>query len=293
MYENIKTDVIRSECKNTIENLEIWLRNLIDNELTKNYNSNYLEFLNDDGTRLIKKEIVKDAIERKTNNPNRYPRLIDAMLLDDEIKIICNPKLYKNIFSKALSSAYPQGNDEARTFLNRLIPIRNKLYHSNPISIREAEKVICYSNDVLDSIKEYYKEKSLEKKYNAPTIIKVSDSIGNVFYSSQIKRNSTGRGLCETRVFEKNVIYSGDKISIEVEVDSSFNVEDYSIKWVFAKKENTTFEENFNKLSINLENQHVKTDYAIYCSVTSKEDWHRCGNVDDSVAIIYEIAPKK
>lgn len=293
MYDNIKIDVIRSECKNTIENLEIWLRNLIDNELTENYNSNYLEFLNEDGTRLIKKEIVKDAIERKANNPNRYPRLIDAMLLDDEIKIICNPKLYKNIFSKALSSAYPEGNDEARTFLNRLIPIRNKLYHSNPISIREAEKVICYTNDVLDSIKEYYKEKSLEKKYNAPTIIKVSDSIGNVFYSSQIKRNSTGRGLCETRVSEKNVIYSGDKISIEVEVDSSFNVEDYSVKWVFAKKETTTFEENFNKLTINIENQHVKTDCAIYCSVTSKEDWHRCGDVDDCVAIIYEIAPKK
>lgn len=293
MYDNIKIDVIRSECKNTIENLEIWLRNLIDNELTENYNSNYLEFLNEDRTRLIKKEIVKDAIKRKANNPNRYPRLIDAMLLDDEIKIICNPNLYKNIFSKALSSAYPEGNDEARTFLNRLIPIRNKLYHSNPISIREAEKVICYSNDVLDSIKEYYKEKSLEKKYNAPTIIKVSDSIGNVFYSSQIKRNSTGRGLCETRVSEKNVIYSGDKISIEVEVDSSFIVEDYSVKWVFAKKETTTFEENFNKLTINIENQHVKTDYAIYCSVTSKEDWHRCGDVDDCVAIIYEIAPKK
>lgn len=293
MYTNIKIDVIRSECKNTIENLEIWLRNLIDNELTENYNSNYLEFINDDGTRLIKKDIVKDAIERRKNNPNRYPRLIDAMLLDDEIKIICHPNLYKNIFNKVLSSAYPEGNDEARTFLNRLIPIRNKLYHSNPISIREAEKVICYSNDVLDSIKEYYKEKAMDKKYNAPTIIKVTDSLGNIFYSSQISRNSTGRGICETRISEQNVIYSGDKVSIEVEIDSSFSVEDYTINWVFDKKENSKFEENFNKLTIEIENKHIRTDYAIYCSVTSKEDWHRCGNVDDSVAILYEIAPKK
>lgn len=253
MYNNIKIDLIRSECKNVIENLEVWLRNLIDNELTENYNANYLEFLNRDGSRLIKKEIVKDAIERKTNNPERYPRLIDAMLLDDEIKIICNPNLYKNIFIKALSSAYPEGNDEARTFLNRLIPIRNKLYHSNPISIREAEKVICYSNDVIDSIKEYYREKTMEKKYNVPTILKITDSLGNIFYSSQIKRNSTGRGLCETRVSEKNVIYSGDKISIEVEIDSSFRTEDYSIKWVFAKKETSKFEEEFNRLSINTE----------------------------------------
>ncbi|MEO8254715.1 MAG: hypothetical protein ABI554_10070, partial [Flavobacterium sp.] len=85
MYSNIKIDLIRSECRNTIENLEIWLRNLIDNELTEKYNTNYLEFINKDGTRLIKKEIVKDAIQRKSNDPNRYPRLIDAMLLDDEI----------------------------------------------------------------------------------------------------------------------------------------------------------------------------------------------------------------
>ena len=65
MYNNIKIEEIRSQCKNTIENLEIWLRNLIDIELTENYNANYLEFLKDDGTRLIKKDIVKYAIERK------------------------------------------------------------------------------------------------------------------------------------------------------------------------------------------------------------------------------------
>lgn len=293
MYSNIKIDLIRSECRNTIENLEIWLRNLIDKELTENFNVNYLEFINTDGTRLIKKEIVKDAIQRKFNDPYRYPRLIDAMLLDDEIKIICNPYLYKIFFSKALSSAYPNGNDEARTFLNRIIPIRNKLYHGNPISIREAEKVFCYSNDALDSIKEYYINKNLEKKYNVPTIIKVSDSFGNQFYSSQIKRNSTGRGLCEMRTSEKNIIYSGDTISIEVEIDSSFNSNDYKIKWVFDKKENTSFIEDFNKITIDIENKHIRTDYAIYCSVTSKEDWHKCGDVDDSVSIIYEIAPKK
>ena len=43
--------------------------------------------------------------ERKFNDPYRYPRLIDAMLLDDEIKIICNPYLYKIFFSKALPRA--------------------------------------------------------------------------------------------------------------------------------------------------------------------------------------------
>jgi len=293
MFNQLNIDLIRSDCRNTIENLEIWLRNLIDNELSKKYGTNYLDYTSSDGKRLIKKEIIKDALQRKSNDSSRYPRLIDAMLLDDEIKIICHPNLYRDFFNQALSQAYPNGNDEARTFLNRLIPIRNKLYHGNPISIREAEKVICYSNDALDSIKEYYKSQLMEKKYNAPTIIKVTDSFGNIFYSSQIKRNSTGRGLCDTRTTEKNIIYPGDKISIEVEIDSSFNEDDYSINWIFDKKDKTSFQINSNKILLEIDNQHIRTDYAIYCSVISKEDWHRCGDVDDSIAIIYQIAPRR
>lgn len=293
MYNNIRIDLIRSECKNTIENLEVWLRNLIDNELLENYGDNYLEFVNADGSRLIKNEIVKDASERKASDPERYPRTIDAMLLDDEIKIICNPNLFRICFNKALQAAYPNGNDAARSFLNQLIPIRNKLYHSNPISVREAEKVMCYSNDVIDSIKLYYKMKNVEKKYNVPTIIKVTDSLGNIFYSSQIQRNSTGRGICETRLNENNILYAGDRISIEVDVDSSFDKNDYTINWIFDKKESSTFEEDFNKITIIIENQHVRTDFCIYCVIISKEDWHRCGDVDDSVGIMYEIAPRK
>ncbi|AZA83744.1 hypothetical protein C1637_14115 [Chryseobacterium lactis] len=293
MYNNIRIDLIRSECKNTIENLEVWLRNLIDNELLENYGDNYLEFVNADGSRLIKNEIVKDASERKASDPERYPRTIDAMLLDDEIKIICNPNLFRICFNKALQAAYPNGNDVARSFLNQLIPIRNKLYHSNPISVREAEKVMCYSNDVIDSIKLYYKMKNVEKKYNVPTIIKVTDSLGNIFYSSQIQRNSTGRGICETRLNENNILYAGDRISIEVDVDSSFDKNDYTINWIFDKKESSTFEEDFNKITIIIENQHVRTDFCIYCVIISKEDWHRCGDVDDSVGIMYEIAPRK
>ena len=64
MYSNIKIDLIRSECTNATQSLEIWLRNLIDKELTENFNVNYLEFINTDGTRLIKKD-VKDAIRKK------------------------------------------------------------------------------------------------------------------------------------------------------------------------------------------------------------------------------------
>lgn len=292
MYNNFEIDLIRSECKKTIENLEIWLRSLIDNELSEIYGDNYLDYVDENDCRLIKSSIVKGASERKAADPVRYTRTIDAMLLDDEIKIICNPNLFKKHFNKALQAAYPDGNDVARSFFNQLTPIRNKLYHSNPISIREAEKVICYSNDIIDSIKHYYKIKNMDKRYNAPTIIKVTDSLGNIFYSSQIQRNNTGRGFCDTKLNDKNILYVGDKISIEVDVDSSFDKNDYTIDWVFDKKSDSIIEEDFNKITINIENQHVRTDFSIFCLVTSKEDWHRCGDVDDSVCIIYEIIPR-
>ena len=42
-------------------------------------------------------------------------------------------------------------------------------------------------------------KKKYDKKYNAPTIIKISDSYGNQYAEPQIYRNSTGRGGCDTR----------------------------------------------------------------------------------------------
>ena len=70
-------------------------------------------------------------------------------------------QLYKDVFKIVLDNIYPDGCDEARTYLKRLVPIRNKLSHSNPISIREAERVICYCNDFVDGIKGYFEKKGM------------------------------------------------------------------------------------------------------------------------------------
>lgn len=282
-------DFTRSYCKKSVENLEIWIRNLIDNVLTDQVGPGYIDFTKANGDRLIKNEFVKGAIKRKAEEPERYPRLIDAMLLDNVVDIICNSNLHNTYFREALMQAYPCGNEEARAFLKQLIDIRNKLYHSNPISIREAEKIVCYSNDVIDSIKQYYKNKSMDRIYNAPTIIKVADSFGNQFNSSQIVRNTTGRGVCQMQ----HTVYTGDTINIEVEIDTSFQEDEYTIQWVFDKKEESSFHEESKKISISIENKHVKTDFAIFCLIISKKDWHRCGDVDDSVVMIYEIAPRR
>ena len=71
---------------------------------------------------------------------------------------------------------------EAKTFLTRIIPIRNKLSHSNPISIREAERAICYSNDFVEGVKEYMKQEGKQNEYNVPKIygIDIEDMINNL-----------------------------------------------------------------------------------------------------------------
>ena len=56
------------------------------------------------------------------------------------------------------------------------------------------------------------------------------------------------------------------------------------------KKETSIYVET-TKLELLVENKHVRTDFAIYCTVKSNKEWHRCGDVDDLVSIIYEITP--
>ena len=80
-----------------------------------------------------------------------------------------------------MDNIYPDGCDEARTYLKRLIPIRNKLSHSNPISIREAERVICYCNDFVDGIKIYFEKKGMGNMFNVPHAIRLNDSLGNEY----------------------------------------------------------------------------------------------------------------
>jgi hypothetical protein len=61
-------------------------------------------------------------------------------------------------FGIALKHAFPHGREEARTFLVRIMETRNSLAHVNAISSRTAEQVICYSNDIIDSLKHHYRD---------------------------------------------------------------------------------------------------------------------------------------
>ena len=283
---------LRADCKDAIEALEIWLRRLIDLTLSSDFGNDYI-YTQDatSGDFLLRKSLRESIQARVANNPKRYPRDIDAALLDDEIYIICHGKLYDRFFRSVFSSHFPFGREELRTFLTRIIEPRNALAHSNPLSVRQAEQVICYSHDAIDAIKQHMETINMDRDYNAPTIIKLIDSRGLVFHEPEITRNLTGRGIVNLAEDRSAWLTVGDTLSIEVDVDPSFSPDDYRIKWIVPNEKIEHDDTVGNRLALAICEHHVNYMFTIYCNIISNESWHRCGDVDDSVGVIYRVLP--
>ena len=284
---------LRADCKAAIESLESWLRRVIDIALRPEFGENYINAQNPANCQYVFKKAFREELsERVRREPARYPRHIDAALLDDEIYVVCHPKLYAKFFKTFFASSYPLGSDELRFFLERIAVPRNLLAHSNPISVRQAEQVICYSHDAMDAIKDYMETLNMGKDFNAPTVIKIFDSNGSVFYDAQIKRNSTGRGGVNLSEDRSHWLRVGDTLSVEVEVDHSFSPYDYRIEWVYKNQKAKHTVPLGNRVTIDILECHVGFEFAIYCKVISNRSWHRCGDVDDCVSLIYKVLPQ-
>ncbi|HEX4950262.1 MAG TPA: hypothetical protein VFZ34_26595, partial [Blastocatellia bacterium] len=80
----------RSICKEKIESLEHWLRRLIEDVLRPVY-GDYFVYKDASGNRLINSKLSQTVEERRAKEPLRYPRKIDAVLLEDAVNIICKP----------------------------------------------------------------------------------------------------------------------------------------------------------------------------------------------------------
>lgn len=290
MFHKFNDTDIRSFCKEKLESLEYWLRRALDDTLRTSY-GDYLEYTDINGNRLIKTPIVESLKSRKNTEPERYPRIIDAILLDDAIDIICNPNLYNKHFSLIFKVAFPEGRDEARTFMKRLIPGRNALAHANPISYRQAEQIVCYSNDIIDSIKTYYIARNMGNEYNVPLILKVIDSFGNVFHRNQMNTVHDG-GIMKTLYTDpKFNLHVGDILTIEVEVDPSYSENDYTIKWSSAKGISTPIP-NGRKAVICITEKQVAQQFDVQCRVISNKGWHRMHlGADDFLLLYYKVLP--
>jgi len=284
------TDELRDHCRRHLERLEAWVRRLIHDEFTQKYGSNYLEAKLPDDSFLLNSGIRTHIRERLNQNPDRFSRPIDAAMLEQEIAIICNPRLYDEHFDRPLEKAFPLGHDHARETLTRLVEPRNRLYHANPISVRQAERIICYSGDTIDSLKAYYEEAGMERDYVVPMIVRVTDNFGNEYHDNDLHRNRTGRASLNLRDDDILKLRPGDIYRVQVEVHNPDPDSSYSVNWVVPTQGSSEPQEG-TEFVLEVSNDHVRTDFGVFCRVVSDKDWHRCGDVDDALHIPLKVLP--
>lgn len=272
---------IRNSAKETLESLEHWSRRIINDKFVDKYGTDYFDYKFENGESLIKNDILRNVADRMKDNPKRFPRKIDAILMEDIAYFLCKDNFYKDFFKGILENVF-SGQDEVRSRMEVLKNVRNKLYHGNPISYREAEKAICYSHDFIDCYKEYYVKIGKEQEYNVPYFTKVQDSLGRCGYRDETKVEKL------SLPYEKTKFRPGDVYKIWVEVDASFPEDFYEIIWSMNDKKVATGKEFIFVPTVDM----VSSMKFVYCSLVTKRQWHKYRTYDDGFSILIgEILP--
>ncbi len=276
---------LRNYCKNYIESFEHWSRRLIQEKLSKKYGDDFYHYKNSNGEAIIKADIIKRIEEMVKKDSARFPRLIDALFIDDISYFFCKNIFYNELF-KDLFDSFFSGIEEIRSVLNRITIIRNKLSHGNPISYREAEQVICYTNDFIDCFKEYYKHSGSEKKFNVPQILKATDSFGNCSYRDVDYEWTLYN-------WKSISLRSGETYKIWIEVDPNFAINSYNIVWNIKSGMDILLKvKDVFEVVIPISNKMVGSMLHIECYLITKKDWHKYRVIDDKMELsIYDVLP--
>lgn len=278
---------LREDCRSRIESLELWLRRIINDELTVRYGQNYINHSDAGGHFLIKKDIRDNISNRYNQSPKDFPRMIDAAFFENLIDLFCNPIQYAGLFHKYMTTAFPHSMPHQYIYLkhnlDRLKEIRNNLSHANSISIKNAEFVLFFTTELIDSFKTYYYMAGKNQEYNVPQIIKIQDSFGNVI----IRKNFDIHESYDFSGDSKCHLRPGDTLAIEIEIDPSYI--DAKCQFRFG---GTSQDYSYsNKLIYKLRNNDVDPRKVIHCQVRSDKSWHKQFNLDDQVSVYYKVLP--
>lgn len=290
MFERLSDAELRDYCRARLESLELWLRRVIDDTLTAAYGAGYFDHADALGNRLVKKRTVDNLDARMAAEPTRYSRRVDAILLDDAIAILCKPSLFAQHFQVALAKAFPGGPEVVRQMLERIADVRNRLSHANPLSGHDAERVVCYSVDVIEALRDYFRSVGMNNDCSVPTILRLTDSFGHRFHRNQLPAVHDG-GIQFNMVSDSACwLRPGDTYSVEVEVDPSFDPSDYTISWSSTRGIPGVTDQA--KLVLPITNSWVAATVDLQCRVTSKKDWHRMNlGADDFLIVHLKILP--
>lgn len=292
---DLKEIELRDLSKHQIDALEQWCRRLIDDIFNKNYGTSYIDAEVQPGQPLIKASIKRQIEERRKQDPTRFPRWIDGIVMEDLEYFICRDDLYTSYF-KGIFEPFYSGREEIRSVLQRLTTVRNRIAHVNAISVHEAEQALCYSNDIVECCKKYYASIGKEREYNVPVFTRIKDSLGTDFprfhleyypweeyFNGGIRYDGgTGNRPCVT-------FHSGEYYKIWVEVDGSFDENTYMVSWKYECGEHKVKGQG-NCVEIVFTDDMVSRPLKIQFSLKTINSWHRMAmrDCDDMLKISYK-----
>lgn len=285
---SVPQDKLRDQLRRRLEALESWLRRLIHEELTQHLGSDYLGACLPNGDFVLAKHLRSGIANRFKRCSGRYARPIDAADFKDMVDILTHVYLYDACFQPALKDRFEWGRMHTRTILERLTATRNALAHGNPISIHQAEQVLAYSSDFVETLRSHYVRNGMANDYNVPTIISVSDSlgfnavrpVGISFW--QIDRKPTGG----------DQLRPGERISFTVEVDPAFPPDSYRIKWSNNGGMSGDRSRSEPIYVVDLLATHVSDGgFRVICKIITHAEWHRHSDYDDHVSLQYRVLP--
>ena len=284
MFGRMTIDETRAACKGKIESLEFWLRRLIDLRLTAIHGPNYFDEVDATGAHLFSTSVRKHATDMMSAHPGRYQRRIDTLLLEDEAKTIF--KLFGEFRDAFAGVAH--NREAVQQQLNHIVAARNPLYHANPVTLRQAERAYCYSSDIIDSIQDFYRKQAMAYLYDAPLILRMSDSLGHVQHrAAGTEAQDFNHGYAND---EASYLRVGDVLTVEVEVDPAYPSDSYEIRWASTRLALNQYGKG-TSFQIVLTESQVAAQFDIQCSVTSNSAWHRKGDKDDFMLVSYRVLP--
>lgn len=283
---DISETALRDLCRHHIDSFENWSRRLLDEVFKDVYGQDYFNYMITEGQPLVKAEIKRRVEKRINDNPGRFPRKIDAIVMEDIEYFLCREDLYERHFKEILEPFY-SGALEVRSVLERFIPIRNKLSHGNTISIHEAEQCLCYTDDLITVFKQHYVEIGKERDYNVPVVLRIKDSLGHDFIREHLESEWELHFYVITA--PKIQLRSGERYKLWVEVDSSFDQSFYEIAWIVKRDYSTILKKGTGSvIDFALTNKDVSYAPEISIVLKTKRDWHRFHDIDDYIDIHFE-----
>ncbi len=278
----IPSEDLRVSCRQRLEACELWLRRLVHDKFIAEFGNDYIQNATVSGQAIFNTAIRKHVASRLSASPGHYARPIDTLQLDHLAKVICKHDSYKEFFRDAFQYEFPAGNDHLRLTIGRLLPIRNALAHANPLSLTDAERVLCYCSDIISSLSQHYAAIGMSEEFNAPSFTRFFDSTGNVKHLTET--------IGQLNFTKGTALRCGQQVRFEMEVDSHYPPDDYTVKWQVV---NILHGESGHGTSFQLTllPKHVNKSFCIFVSVKSKKDWHRHGDYDAKFNLVYKVLP--